>query len=179
MRLEIGPGAYPLEGFVAVDVAPRDGVDCLGDARSLPVRSGSCSLLYASHVIEHVPWFDTAKLLAEWRRVLRPGGVLEVWTVDALKVARELVAVEGGGPSPTRHDGWHRHNPEGNPYKWIAGRIFAYGDSPGDPNWHRALFTPKSLGSALVEAGFRAVERLTKPRGYDHQWINLGMAATC
>lgn len=174
MNVEIGPGRHPLEGFVGVDVIGDH--DVRADGRALPFGTGSVDMIYASHVIEHVPWFDTDALLGEWRRVLRRGGRLEVWTVDALRVAKELVAVEEGGPSPIRHDGWRRHNPEADPYKWIAGRIFAYGSAPADPNWHRALFTPRSLCEAFERAGFRRVSRIDgRPRGYDHRWINLGV----
>lgn len=178
-QLEIGPGSYPLAGFIAVDVVPRPGVACLADARALPFAAGSFELIYTSHVIEHVAWFDTHVMLGECRRVLRRGGAIEVWTVDALKIAQELVNLEAGGPSPIRRDGWRRFNPEGDPYKWIAGRTYAYGSSAGDPNWHKALFTARSLAAALVRAGFRRVRRLVKPRGYDHRWINMGMGATC
>lgn len=45
-------------------------------------------LLYASHVLEHIPWYKTEEVLREWVRVLKPGGVLEVWVPDRLKYAR-------------------------------------------------------------------------------------------
>lgn len=181
MNLEIGPGPHPQPGFLAVDVIPRPGVDCLGEATALPFASGSFKLLYASHIIEHVPWWQTDDALAEWRRVLIPGGTAEVWTVDAAKIARALLEVDAGGPTPIRHDGWRRHNPGSDPYRWINGRVFAYGSTPGDPNWHKSLWTVKSLTAAFIRAGFHRVRPLlpTRPRGYDHRWINMGVTGTC
>ena len=180
-KLEIGPGPHALPGFLSVDVVGRLGVDCLADARALPFASNTFDLLYASHVIEHVPWWQADEALKEWRRVLAPGGRLEVWTVDAAKIAEELLIVDRGGPSPIRHDGWQRHNPDADPYRWINGRIFAYGSDASDPNWHKSLWTLRSLRYAFTRAGFRNVHPLLpeRPRGYDHRWINMGVTGTC
>lgn len=81
---------------VGVDVS-RDAVEfCRGrglnsvavDGRTLPFDDGSFDVLASWHVIEHVP--DVQEALAEWRRVLRPGGVMMLETPDAscLKVRR-------------------------------------------------------------------------------------------
>ena len=42
----------------------------------LPFRTGSADRVFAVHVLEHLP--DYLPLLAEIRRVLRPGGLLHV-----------------------------------------------------------------------------------------------------
>jgi SAM-dependent methyltransferase len=46
----------------------------LGDARALPVRSGSCALVLSGGLLEHFP--DPRPVLAEMVRILAPGGVL-------------------------------------------------------------------------------------------------------
>src|SRR5207249_4048969 len=46
----------------------------------LPFRNGSFSTVISSELIEHVP--DTPEVLAEMRRVLRPGGLLILGTPD-------------------------------------------------------------------------------------------------
>lgn len=174
-RLVIGPGRKDkLPGFETLDIHPGPGIDHVADARSLPFPDNSFDLIYASHIIEHVPWYDTVKLLAEWNRVLKPDvGALEVWTVNALKVARELLDIEEGfWKNP---DGWKRKNKANNPYLWCAGRIFAYERDSNPAMWHKALFTPKHLTACFKEAGFVNVGRLEKPRGKDHGFINLGV----
>ncbi|PKQ28940.1 MAG: hypothetical protein CVT63_00030 [Candidatus Anoxymicrobium japonicum] len=50
----------------------------VADALTLPFEDASFDTVYAGEIIEHVS--DTAAALAEWRRVLKPGGVLIIST---------------------------------------------------------------------------------------------------
>jgi SAM-dependent methyltransferase len=86
---EIGGGSksalhFAPEGFLASklktsfetyrtsDLFRRD-VDIQADMTNLPIADSSFDLIYASHVLEHVP--DDEKAIAELHRVLKPGGV--------------------------------------------------------------------------------------------------------
>ena len=139
---------------------------------------GSFGLVYASHVIEHLPWYETVDVLKEWRRVLAPGGALEVWTVDAVKVAHQLLEYEETGAWEKR-DGWKKHGVDRNPFLWCNGRIFAYAKDDCDDSvfWHRALFTPRHLVQCFVAAGFNSVtfQDRKEVRGKDHGFVNLGV----
>lgn len=183
-RLEIGPGTRRIEGFETLNIEGGKDVDYVLDAtRRLPFRDNSFELIYASHVLEHVPWYQTDNVLREWIRILVPGGQIEIWVPDAFLICRTLVEVELGGDGEIERDGWYRFNEEKDPYKWTSGRIFSYGDgtgNPSSPNWHRALFTPLSLEACLVRAGLSNVRRLRheEVRGYDHGWLNLGFVGT-
>lgn len=183
-RLEIGAGGNRIPGFESLDVDGRTGADYVHDtARRLPFGDGTFEVVYASHVLEHLPWYQTRRVLSEWVRVLAPGGRLEVWVPNGYRICKALVDAEERGTETHLEDGWFRFNPEHDVYLWAAGRLFTYGDGTGTwnhPNWHRALFTPKFLLQVLREAGLRD-ERLLRPdevRGVDHGWINLGATGT-
>ena len=45
------------------------------DARSIGVASGSMDLVFSTSVLEYIPRGMLAEMLAEFRRVLRPGGI--------------------------------------------------------------------------------------------------------
>jgi SAM-dependent methyltransferase len=57
--------------YASSDLCQR-GVDFYADLRSLPIKSGSYDVVYASHVLEHIDRDRDA--IAEIRRVLAPGG---------------------------------------------------------------------------------------------------------
>src|SRR3546814_8904722 len=53
--------------------------------------------VYSSHCIEHVDWWLVEKTIAEWVRILKPGGLIEVHTLDATKWMRALIEFEETG----------------------------------------------------------------------------------
>ena len=86
---EIGPGASPIPGL---DPAPVY-VDCFksfadapcradyfGHACALPFHDHSLDYVLASHVLEHVA--NPVAALAEWYRVVRPGGIIYLIVPD-------------------------------------------------------------------------------------------------
>jgi SAM-dependent methyltransferase len=183
-RLEIGPGENRIEGFETLDIATNPYADYIHDAgRALPFADGTFSIIYASHILEHVPWYQVGDVLREWVRVLAPGGRLEIWVPDGLKIAKAFVEAETQGSRAFEEDGWFKFNEERDPCRWASGRIFTYGDGTGKTdheNWHRALFSPRYLLSLLGQAGLAECALLDRKhvRGYDHGWINLGAVGT-
>ncbi len=121
-----------------------------------------------SHILEHIPWTQTDIFLKEIYRILKPRGVVEIWVPDLEKLVQAYL-----NPELNKKDGWYRFNDERDPVKWFNGRLFTYG--PGEENFHRASFDTSYLNRCLIKAGFDT-QSLSKPRGYDHGWINLGMA---
>jgi SAM-dependent methyltransferase len=164
-----------------LNVVPGRLVDYAADARKrLPFGTGSFDLIYASHILEHVPWYETLKVLREWVRILKPGGTLEIWIPDGLKIARAFVEAEQNNLKDYALDGWWRFNETRDPCVWMSGRCFSYGDGTGrqnDPNWHHALFSERYLTDLFREAGLVDIRtmRPDEVRGYDHGWINLGV----
>jgi SAM-dependent methyltransferase len=179
-KLEIGPGDYRIPGFETLKIVTGRHVDYVANAsRRMPFPDNSFDLIYASHIIEHVPWYQVRDTLAEWVRVLKPGGALEIWTPDGLKIAKAFVDAELNGGRDFEQDGWWRFNDDHDPCVWMSGRCFSYGDGSGrlaHPNWHLALFSDRYLKKLLAEVGLVDIRQLSKEaiRGYDHGWINLG-----
>lgn len=177
--LDIGPGIFRLAGFETVDVVGGRHITYVVDASGkLPFRDATFDLIHASHVLEHFPWYQSAFVLTEWWRVLKPGGSLEVWVPDAFKICNVLLEAENG-TTCTVPDDWCPENPKKNPYLWVAGRLF-WGANPHYPSWHKALFTPGHLKRSLEDVGFRGVRLMDRSevRATDHGWINLGMKGT-
>jgi len=92
-KLELGSGYNPTPGFVHLDVNPNlPDVDIVGAAWPLDLPDGSVNELRAVDVLEHVvPYTQTDEVLADWFRVLAPGGRLYVQVPDAEMVMRWFV----------------------------------------------------------------------------------------
>ena len=76
VRLNLGAGERPLAGYQNLDI--KDG----RKAYPLPHADGSVDEVRASHILEHFSWRDSLAVLADWVRVLKPGGILKVAVPD-------------------------------------------------------------------------------------------------
>jgi predicted SAM-dependent methyltransferase len=82
-RLHIG-GQEARAGWEIFDVRPGPHVDHVGNAIDLSRFADGCfAEVYASHVLEHFDYNGALmQVLAEWHRVLAPGGVLRLSVPD-------------------------------------------------------------------------------------------------
>lgn len=83
MKVELGCGRHKREGYTGIDIQPFPGVDIVADVRNIPLPDECADEVYTSHVIEHFWWYEIKDLLAEWIRILKPGGLIVVGTPNA------------------------------------------------------------------------------------------------
>lgn len=176
-NIEIGPGDFRIPNFFAVNIIKTPYTDFVVnlETENLPFRDNSIDLIYTSHFIEHIAWYHIDHIFEEFTRVLKPGGVLEIWIPDGQKIANIIIQSENQEIN-TVPDGWIKFNDEQHPIIWCNGRIF-YGANPHYPSWHKAIYTYGYLSFLLKKYNFKKIERLTPEecRGVDHGWINLGI----
>ena len=185
--LEIGPGKKPIKGFESLNLGEGErtegSADHIGDARSLPFPDNTFDVVYSSHCIEHIQWYQVEDTIKEWKRVLKPSGVLEVWTVNGYAIAKALVEYEETGKwiGPPISE-WNNKKIlsilKDDPYLWASGRIMSYARSGEyDSNLHRVIWTPKFLKQCFKKAGLKNIRDMdsSEVRGYDHGWINMGV----
>lgn len=181
-QLEIGPGRSRIKGFETLNIRGGLNVDYVANAAlPLPLKDNSFELIYASHVLEHIPWFRTVDVINDWVSKLKPGGTLEVWVPNGVKIVDAFLAAEREGSETWKDDRWFRLNASQDPCLWAAGRLFCYGDGTNatdHPNWHRALFSVRWLKRVFELAGLENIRILneTNVRGASHGWINMGIA---
>lgn len=124
--------------------------------KGLPYPDGSFEGVYSSHMLEHL-YFDQAQaVLREFRRVLRPGGIVRLALPDATRLARDLLeAVDDPEAGLSFNDGLAAHPLEapGRAHRLLA---------PFVGNVHRWQPVPALVIHMLTDAGFVGA----RTRGY-------------
>jgi predicted SAM-dependent methyltransferase len=110
-RLNLGCGSRRHPEWTNVDLVPA-GPDVIASdlRRPLPFAAGSFEAVYAAHVLEHLAPVEAARLLAEARRLLAPGGIVRIVVPDLEGIARAyLASLERAATEPSADRRWeHR-----------------------------------------------------------------------
>jgi SAM-dependent methyltransferase len=151
-RLEIGGGPHAQRGYLHVDLdRGAHHLEWIAPAWELPLADAWATEIVAIHILEHVPPSMLVPTLAEWRRVLRPGGRLQVHVPNGPALMEALMT---------------RALPE----KWpLMGSLLGMYCGPGDRDPgrledrsdHQIIFDSEILRWALDSAGFTDIEDLT------------------
>jgi SAM-dependent methyltransferase len=176
--LEIGPNKARLPGFETLDMVKGPLVDHVGDCRKTPFANDTFDLVYSSHVIEHVHWYEVCDTIREWARILNPGGWLEVHTVDAYRILKALIVLEETGEWTGPDPVWRSNMTRNDPYLFAVGRVMNWPKDGSVYQLHRALITPKFLARCFKKAGLVDLAPLTREdaRGTRHSaLIILGL----
>jgi predicted SAM-dependent methyltransferase len=166
LNLNIGSGTKCiLEGFKNVDFIDDEKIDYVHDLNNpLPFKDKTVDRIYNSHIIEHFWWNDTEKILKDWYRVLKDGGLFEIWTIDMDKVFYHYMN------DPIEQT-------EGS-MRGINWRIFSKKEPRG--NAHHSCFNKRYLSLLLTKVGFKNIQ-VIDPNDYPfrpvHEGINLGLRA--
>jgi len=89
LRLHIG-GEIPRDGWKILNVQPGAHVDYVADCADLSqFEPGTVAEIYASHVLEHLGYLEALPgALAEFHRILAPGGLLRISVPDLETLCR-------------------------------------------------------------------------------------------
>ena len=149
MNIEIGGGRNPYgHGYQVLDA--KHGF--LWGKTPIPYDTESIDNIYASHVIEHVEWYNVEYAIKEAYRVLKKDGTITIHTPD-LDYLLDHFNREAVGDKWTGRG----KNNEMNYWKWFNSRLFCLPDGNeglGSFNWHRSTFNGKSLVEILLANGF-------------------------
>jgi predicted SAM-dependent methyltransferase len=87
MKLHLGCGKRYIPGFIHIDQAEHEHIDYNADVKKLDmIQDGSCSLIYASHVLEYFDYYEAIEVLLEWKRKLKKTGILRLSVPDFEKL---------------------------------------------------------------------------------------------
>jgi SAM-dependent methyltransferase len=141
LALKLGCGDHPIPGVVNCDLH-SDKADVAANIASLPqFADGSVSLIETHHAIEHLSLNEVRPALAEWHRLLRPGGHLVITCPDLDAIAKT----------------------------WLAGRTgfesysmkMIYGSQEHAGMYHRSGYNGRILSGLLQSSGFAVIFTFT------------------
>lgn len=170
-KLEIGPGNKKIsEEWITVGDFKRPGiVDKIAHwgNESLPFDNETFEIVYASHCLEHVPWYQVDYAVSEVYRILKNGGIFEVHVPD-------LSYIISCYQNKINGDKWQKFNNQEHYVKWFSSRLISYG--PTLSNYHKSCFDEEYLSHCLSKAGFNKIEKVTSSLAHQlHGNINLGI----
>lgn len=154
LRLNVGCGARVLPGFFNCDIeaspdAPRP-PELLCDAKAIPLPDGCARELMAIHVFEHFYRWQVDAVLAEWRRLLRPGGLLVLELPNLVKCCENYLSGRiRGGKDPDQLARWGIYGDPRTRNKFMC---------------HPWGWSPEELQALLEARGFAKVKH--KPTVY-------------
>ncbi|QDU65797.1 methyltransferase domain-containing protein [Engelhardtia mirabilis] len=145
VRLHLGAGRDKREGWINVDTNPACEPDVCAQVDDLSMfETASVDLIEANHLFEHLTFDQAVNAVAEWRRVLRPGGELFLELPDL----ERCIALLGQHHDDLGHD---------------LAMVGLYGWPPdiardGEPQQHKWGWSQASLTALLQQQGFGEVE---------------------
>jgi predicted SAM-dependent methyltransferase len=142
--LNIGCGPKYIADMVNVDGNVLRKKDIWLDVRlGLPFLENNIRGIYASHVMEHFAIDAVRRLLREFHRVLKPGGILRI-VVPSLEYAVNAFIANDSAKFPDWPESFYSIGGRFNNFLLCA-------------NQHRVMFDRTFLQELLYEAGFMSV----------------------
>jgi len=94
--IKLNVGASPIwekEGWHTLDHKFRDNSETSlqGDAANIPLSDSTCSTIFTSHMIEHIPHVRLEEILLEFNRILDNDGIIRILTPDLKKAAEAYI----------------------------------------------------------------------------------------
>ena len=155
VKLNLASHGDNIPGFINIDFHDQS-ADLHADVTNLPFPDNSAEVIYASHILEHMRMGDyeaalanplnqrtVLETLAEWKRVLKPGGTLEIKVPDFNKCAHLYHQMPDWARAP---------GPDGifpNVFYWLSGN-----------GQHQAIFDKPTMEAVLRKAGFCNIQFL-------------------
>ena len=154
--LHIGCGDNVLpKPFINIDSRKKRGVLNL-KAYPLKFKDNSFDLVYASHILEHFNKVKVLKVLKEWVRVLKPGGILRI-SVPSFDNLSLIYKIDKNIDN-------------------ISGPLM--GGQTYKDNFHYEIFNQKKLMKLLTNAGLEAIHPWDFRRTIHSKYWDFSQATT-
>jgi predicted SAM-dependent methyltransferase len=165
-KLQIGCGAYPLDGWFNTDVSERicnNEIAYMDAGKPFPIPNNSFDYIFSEHLFEHLTYPQAVNMLKECHRVLKKGGVMRLATPNIhFLIDLYLHREKEINNSYIEFDA-KRSNLPANPIYAISRFFTSWG--------HKIIYDPFTLENLLLEFGFDDVH-LCEVGKSEHEHLN-------
>ena len=177
-KLQIGAQSNSVEGWLNVDIEPKDNHVVLMDATvKFPFDDQAFDYVFSEHMIEHITYEQADFMLSEIFRITKDNGVIRIVTPDLKQLARVVL-----DPEKEEHKSYIKHYrdrffDESYPLSssLLVNKLFY-------SFHHRHIHTFESLENLLVKNGFTAVKQMevshseiSELNNLEQHWRELGV----
>ncbi len=179
IRLNLGCGGRPLDGYMNVDM---DSADELRrrypdtnfpenfkiyhfDIFNLPFEPGTVHEVRADALVEHLSFLEEPKFFYEIKRVLAPGGVFRFSTPDFEDAVRDWLKAEDDwkefyrcDPEAISQKHWFGNYSYSRKNRWGYLTATIFGPQHGQGQFHKNCYTEGKVRAMLKYLGFVEVE---------------------
>jgi len=141
MKLHLGSGQRYLKGYVHIDLADYSHINYKHNISSLPmIENESTDLIYASHVLEYFDRNEVNNILKEWRRVLKPDGILRLAVPDFVQLVEVYLKTKDLQP--------------------ILGPLYGRWPILGSSSviYHKTVYDFRDMEQLLANNGFKSIK---------------------
>jgi predicted SAM-dependent methyltransferase len=179
IRLNLGCGGRPLEGYVNIDKDtldkikirypdysfPEDVTVNQYDIFNLPYEDQSISEVRAESLLEHLSFVEEKKIFLEVKRVLQPGGIFQFSVPDFEATVRQWLDAEDDWREFYRNDDeailqkhWFGQYSDSVDNRWGYLTAIIFGPQNSEGQFHKNCYTEEKIKSVLVSLGFSLPE---------------------
>jgi predicted SAM-dependent methyltransferase len=138
IKLHLGCGNKHIDGYINIDIRYMPGVDSIDNVERLRrYKENSVSVIYASHVLEHICRYDYMHTLQRWYELLMPDGILRIGVPDFEAIANYYIKTKD--------------------LRSISGML--YGGQDYKENFHCWCWDFDTLSRELKSIGFKDIKR--------------------
>lgn len=135
LRIDVGCGTQCLAGYLGVD-RYVESADVVADMWDLPFADESVDEIYSAHALEHVATAQVMPTLLEWKRVLKPSGVITLLVPDMRWICENFLKNPSTG--------------------WDMATVF--GSQTHEGEFHKTGFTREIMVAYIAKAKMKLVE---------------------
>lgn len=139
IKVHLGAGKRNWPDWINIDKADFPHIH-YRDITRLPFRNNEVSICYASHLLAYFDRQEIVPILNEWKRVLKPGGILRLATPDFDAIGNLIVLNK-------------------YPLEAFLGPLYGKMVMGDKTIYHKTVYNFESLKYLLEEVGFKNVHK--------------------